>query len=796
MERKFCAAFSRHGIFHCNHEMALPLKTTSFDTVHVSTGKASAVNLRSNCDMDIKSKGIIDVLSEANARILFDALDAIDGPKIITWDPALIKQFNLVTTTEQLKQHKVVSMLQLDLSPRVPQVEHNHVVYILSTSNASVINKLIACLKHAQSINDNRQHHALIVPEASFMIRDTLRQNREASSVLKTLESLPLRLFPLYSDFLTLLMDNLPSKLLLDNDWTELQKCASAVRQLELLVGCLPNLRCKGKWAAQVVEIVKKMRIQDEAEAVSQHSDFQISDIILIDRWIDPLTPLLIQLTYAGLVDEIFDMGPTGNIKVSKVKSANDSVDAASEISLHDPLFEMIRDLHIKDVGKKIAETLGTLRDERARLRENPPTDSLAESKVFVRRLLDMQGSEKHADTHTMIAERLMRFIRDDLRYSTFPKLAIDILQGEYGDRVIPQIENLILEAYDPLIVLRFIALQCMVAGGFKIATISAYERLFIQSYGGYYISLWIKLQITGLLWERHGKIKCEYAPFDFQTSCHRMSCFVDEEHSAYGTTAYPYSGYIPLIARHIEIGVRNSWRDWTTILSDDHLTVDRGTHSIIFIIGGITQAELACLRKTRFSNKLLIVSSAVMTVFPTMNIIQWYCMMENLHDVCRQENEENGQFPQKLSFIGKMHGYDGRTQEMYENIIRKVEQLMDDMTRQLISNATNEEDVEVEVKMLFGKLVDSPKNATSTNFKKNLCSMQIISGSFDATVTAIDASSSSVTYQESITSSCSSPFQQITIKEDKTNEEIEKKGESAENSASFDIVTFRGFVR
>lgn len=50
----------------------------------------------------------------------------------------------------------------------------------------------------------------------------------------------------------------------------------------------------------------------------------------------------------------------------------------------------------------------------------------------------------------------------------------------------------------------------------------------------------------------------------------------------------------------------------------------------------------------------------------------------------------------------------------MHENITRKVEQLVDDMTRQLISNATSEEDVEVEVKMLFGELVDSPKNATS----------------------------------------------------------------------------------
>uniref|UniRef100_A0A8R1Y4Q9 Uncharacterized protein n=1 Tax=Onchocerca volvulus TaxID=6282 RepID=A0A8R1Y4Q9_ONCVO len=570
--------------------------------------------------MDNANRSIADILSEANARILFGALDAIDGPKIITWDPTLIKQFNLVTTAEQLKQHKVVSMLQLDLSPGVPQVEHNHVVYILSTSNLAIINKLITCLKHARSINliDSRQHHALIVPEASFMIRDTLKQNREASSILRTLESLSLRLFPLYNDFLTLLMHDLPSKLLLDNDWTELQKCASAVRQLELLVGCLPNLRCKGKWAAQIVEI-------DESQTVSEHNDFQISDIILIDRWIDPLTPLLIQLTYAGLVDEIFNIGATGNINTSKVSSTSDSTDAASEISLHDPLFKMIRDLHIKDVGKEIAKTLGTLRDERTRLKENPPSDSLAESKVFVRRLLDMQGSEKHADTHTLIAEHLMSFIRDDLRYSTFPKLAIgnDILQGAYGDRIIPQIENLILEAYNPLIVLRFIALQCLVAGGFKNATISTYERLFIQSYGGYYISLWIKLQLTGLLWERNGRVKYEYTPFDFQTACNRMSCFVDEEHSAYGTTAYPYGGYIPLIVRYIELGIQNNWRDWTTILSDDRLTISPSTYSIIFIIGGITQAELACLRKTRFSNKLLVISSAVITGNKLISSIQ-----------------------------------------------------------------------------------------------------------------------------------------------------------------------------
>ncbi|VDN03528.1 unnamed protein product [Thelazia callipaeda] len=587
--------------------------------------------------MSAQKRSCVTVLTEANSSILFDALDAIDGAKIIIWDPTIIKRFNLVATAEQLKQHKVVSMLQLEFFLGVPQAEHSHVVYILSAYNTSVINKLISCLKHAHSINvsldsvitanfikDSRLHHALLVPETTFMIRDALKQSREASLILQTLESLPLKIFPLYDDFFTLFMDNTPSKILLDNDWTELQKCASAIRQLESLGNYSPNLRCKGKWSAQVVEIVKKMRTQDEALFISENSGFRLTDIIIIDRWIDPLTPLLIQLTYAGLVDELLDMSPTGgNIKASKVRNVNEKSDVSSEISLHDPLFRTIRDLHIKDLGKQIAEILSSLREERARLKENPPSDSLAESKVFVRRLLDMQGSEKHADTHTMIAECLMNYVRDDSRYSTFPKLAIDIVLGEYGDRVISQIENLIVEAYDPLIVARFIVLQCLVLGGLKHATISAYERLFVQSYGAYYLSLWIKLKLMGLLWEKNSKIKCEYAPFDFQVACNRMSCFVDEEHTTLGTTAYPYNSYVPLIVRHIENGVRNAWRDWTTIMGDDYSAIDRSTYSVIFVIGGITQAELACFRQIHFPNKLLVVSTALITGSKLINSIR-----------------------------------------------------------------------------------------------------------------------------------------------------------------------------
>ena len=34
-------------------------------------------------------------------------------------------------------------------------------------------------------------------------------------------------------------------------------------------------------------------------------------------RWLDPLTPMLTQLTYAGLLDEIYGIGMKGSVKVS-----------------------------------------------------------------------------------------------------------------------------------------------------------------------------------------------------------------------------------------------------------------------------------------------------------------------------------------------------------------------------------------------------------------------------------------------------------------------------------------------
>ena len=52
-------------------------------------------------------------------------------------------------------------------------------------------------------------------------------------------------------------------------------------------------------------------------EEVPSAGGIRINRVVIVDRWVDPLTPLLTQLTYSGLLDELFGVGMMGSIKVS-----------------------------------------------------------------------------------------------------------------------------------------------------------------------------------------------------------------------------------------------------------------------------------------------------------------------------------------------------------------------------------------------------------------------------------------------------------------------------------------------
>ncbi|MFH4978494.1 hypothetical protein AB6A40_005203 [Gnathostoma spinigerum] len=501
-------------------------------------------------------------------------------------------------------------MLQLDRPSRQNIFDHQNVVYIISAT-AIFSHKLTTFMTNTCPANDGRTHHIFCVPEASIPLREHIKKEEKNHAKLTSIKDLPIRIYPLYSDLCTMFMEDTIPKLLIHNDWTELQKCASALRQIDMMSRFASNIRFKGSWAARVADILKKMRLQEEKGDVS-HAVWNVSNIVIIDRFMDPITPFLTQLTYCGLVDELYSIGPSGNIRVPILDSENGKDSVIRDASLRDDLFLSLCDLHIKDVGKHVSEYVKTLRETRDTLSTSPRSNSLAEDKILVKKLIEMQRNERNATLHTSIAENVMKLFNSSDDFSDILRYEQEILRGDRGDRVLPFLEDMIIEAKQPSVILRLLALQSLCNGGLKPATLSSYQRLFVQSYGIYELSRLIKLQLTGLITSKQSKVKCTYPSFNFQSVNKQLTCLPDEDAPAdLSSLAYPYNSYVPPLVRYIEKGIKSGWRDWATISSDNNVQLS-DSDTIVLVVGGLTFGEVACLRRLKSLSQLILLTTSM----------------------------------------------------------------------------------------------------------------------------------------------------------------------------------------
>uniref|UniRef100_A0A0N5AHC9 Sec1-like protein n=1 Tax=Syphacia muris TaxID=451379 RepID=A0A0N5AHC9_9BILA len=513
-----------------------------------------------------------DCVSNLNREILFNTLDSFSGFKVIVWDQKLIKRFDLVAKSDQLKQHDVVSMLLLDSTLMSASVEHSHVIYILDSCRASA-RKLLKHLKRTVSKDDRRLFHVLFVPDATATIKDLLKEDLETSAHIKTVASLPIRIYPFYDDFFSCFMPY--------TDWTELYRCASALLQIQLLCKKTPNLRCYGKWAAQTAKILKEIRLE-ASKTYKAYDEWNVSDIVIVDRWCDPLTPMLYQYTYGGIIDEVFKILPSGGILTTLFEN-DDKQAVPKEKNLNDDLYFRLRDLHISDVAKAISTEVKEVKEIHQGLRENWDA-SLTQTKVLVRKLKEIKTRERDAEKHAIITSHITSRLRNDRRFKKIAAFERELLRGDYGDRVIGFIEDLIAEAYSPDRILCLITIQSLVCGGLKPLTYLTYLRLFIQ---------------------------CEYTPFDLHYANKRFGC-IDQSNEC--SVSYPYCGYIPPIVRLVQHGVKNGWKDWTTVASPHQMNFDPKSTTIVYVIGGLTMAEAACLRKINFPNQLFILTTSIIS--------------------------------------------------------------------------------------------------------------------------------------------------------------------------------------
>ena len=95
---------------------------------------------------------------------------------------------------------------------------------------------------------------------------------------------------------------------------------ARSIMKLQRQYGIIPNVKGIGKAAQSVIEKVFSERIADEGDDGENAVDYEsggknIDTVVVIDREVDFVTPLLTPLTYEGLIDEVVGI-QNGYIKV------------------------------------------------------------------------------------------------------------------------------------------------------------------------------------------------------------------------------------------------------------------------------------------------------------------------------------------------------------------------------------------------------------------------------------------------------------------------------------------------
>lgn len=554
----------------------------------------------------------IALLREAARRELIELLDKCNGSKAIVWDESLAGPFSLIAEFGLLRDHQVSQMFHL-VAQRPVSTTAQHVIYMVRPRLALM--DLIAdqVLQQARAGGQRKEFHVFFVPRKSQPCIRLLEERGVYGEL--DIEEYALELFPVDSDVLSMELDASFKECHVEEDTTSMHYVARALMTFQSLYGVIPNVYGKGKMAKLVGDMV--VRLRRELRGKEAPLLPQVDTLLLLDRQVDLLTPLATQLTYQGLLDEVF--GIHHNIVRVPVDKQQGELSSSENrqpcLNSGEELFADLRDRNFNAVGALLSREAKTLSSQ-YEVRHEAKT--IGEIKQFVDRLPSMQLKRKSLANHTSLAEEIKKVTDQE---SFFETLAVEqeFMNGVDTDKPHAHIEDCIARQEDIVKVLRLVCMQSVANNGLKPKVLDHYRREILQTYG-YRQLLWLlRLEKAGLLCVQERKN-------NFSALRKTLKLNVEDvSEQAPNDASYVYSGYAPLSVRLAQFLAQPGWRaisEALNMLPEPTLTdlqqrppgarrPRRGSVSslqsstageepkvtLVFFLGGCTYAEISALR-------------------------------------------------------------------------------------------------------------------------------------------------------------------------------------------------------
>lgn len=365
-------------------------------------------------------------------------------------------------------------------------------------------------------------------------------------------------LIPFDIDVLSLELPGVIKENFVEGDSSSLFYLARALMKMQSMYGVIPHIKGKGVTSQQVATMMLKMRREMQLGLVQTEAP-AISEVILIDRLVDPITPMLTMLTYEGLVDEFFGVNTSSvelpmemvvdpsTQKDKPLTSAERLKKVKVPLNSNDAVFADIRDMNFGRVGPNLNEKARIIEEYYNKRHEAHTVPAL---KAYIGQFADFQSRHKAVSIHTRVVKVLINWTADPSFLSQLEAEQTLLAEESNFDTTVAFIEECI-NKQEPLVkVLRLLCLLSLCTGGLKEKLHAFFTREIIQTYGFEYIFTLNHLGKLGFL-RKQGEAKLGNWFANVRRPMKLLVLDINERDP--DDIAYTYSGYAPLSCRLVE---------------------------------------------------------------------------------------------------------------------------------------------------------------------------------------------------------------------------------------------------
>ncbi|KAL2288212.1 hypothetical protein FJTKL_04298 [Diaporthe vaccinii] len=503
-------------------------------------------------------------------------LSVVQGKKNLVIEQSLAGPIGTIVKVQTLQDYGVDKFFFLE-SSNVSTTQRN-VVFIARTAHAQEIaNQIRRVQRESQT---SHEFHIFWVPRRTIVSDKILEESGVLGDV--NVSELPLYFFPLERDVLSLELNDGFKDLYLSKDPTPTFLLAQALMGIQLKHGLFPRITGKGDGAKRVAELLSRMRQELLAGEVASEPDKSglspsttTESVIIIDREVDMVTPLLTQLTYEGLIDEVFGIQNNQTEVDSTIvggapqaaqsaaaapASSNQSRRRKVQLDSSDNMYDQLRDTNFAIVGNLLNKVALRIQKD---LDSRHTTRTTAELTDFVRKLPGYQAEQQNLKIHTNLVEEIIKYTRTD-QFSKLLEVQQNLAAGADPSSQFDSIEELVARDAPLPEVLRLLCTYSCISGGIKTKEHDQLRKLVLQGYGYQHLLTLHNLERLQLFLPKSspmasmipmaGSAGATGDKTNYSTLRKSLRLIVDEvnEHNP-NDIAYVYSGYAPLSIRLVQ---------------------------------------------------------------------------------------------------------------------------------------------------------------------------------------------------------------------------------------------------